>query len=361
VNLKQPSLGIVATTLCCVASLAFIALFDFPTFVGWVSYYTMCVVIVQVMMLALWRLEYPRFAAAQAQPLRGILLTLVALIGGAAVCAVSFVLVGGGISPPAPMLVEFTIVGVVMTFLVSIVWGGWPSNIRLKGAMGAGILQLAIGYLINLLLFRTLFNYAFMQGAPVYVASLDPQGLFSAAQLLPLYVTVLAAMFTVMGFDVWPLTKNPRVMQQPALGVVWMLAILAIGGAVFYAGTVIFQMAPMIFLVSVPVAYIFGMIVVLNMCENSLFAGQSQPVKGMLNMVAAIGFGTALSFIYRMLMPSVSGALPSGPPTNAAQLWLASALLAVTFPVLVVYAAFFNFWPLRKVDAVVSKTHPEPS
>ena len=33
-----------------------------------------------------------------------------ALIGGAVVCGVSFMLVGGGISPPAPMLVEFTIV-----------------------------------------------------------------------------------------------------------------------------------------------------------------------------------------------------------------------------------------------------------
>jgi hypothetical protein len=316
---------------------------------------------VEVMMLALWRLERPRWMAAQAQPLRGILLTLVALIGGAVICAVSFELVGGGMSPPAPMVIQFTIVGVVMTFLVSIVWGGWPSNALVKGTTGAGILQLAIGYLLNFLLFRMLFNYAFMQGAPVYVASLDPHGVFSAAQVLPLYVTVLAAMFTVIGFDLWPLTKNPRVMQQPVLGVVWMLVILAVGGAVFYAGTVMFQMDPTIYLVTVPVAYIFGKIVVLNMCENSLFAGQSQPVKGLLNLVAAIVIGGVLFLIYQALMPAVSGALPSGPPAYDAQIWLASALLAMTFPLLVFYAAFFNFWPLRKADTVVAQTNAKPS
>ena len=37
-----------------------------------------------------------------------------------------------------------------------------------------------------------------MKGAPVYVASLDPQGVFSAAQMVPLYVTALAAMFVVI-------------------------------------------------------------------------------------------------------------------------------------------------------------------
>ena len=357
-NLKQPALGLVSTFLCCAVSLAFISLFDFPTFASWVSFYTMCVVIVQVMMLALWRLELPRFAAAQPQPLRGILLTLVALVGGAIVFGVSFMLVGGGISPPAPMLVEFTIITVVMTFLVSIVWGGWPANALVKNAMGAGLLQLAIGYVLNVVLFRTLFNYAFMQGAPVYVASLDPQGAFSAAQMVPLYVTVLAAMFVVIEFDLWPLTKSPGVMKQPVLGVVWMLVNLALGGAVFYAGTVTFGMDPMMFLVTVPVAFIFGTIVVLNMCENSLFAKASQPVKGILNVVAAMAIGAALSYVYRMLMPSVTGALPSGPPTNAAQIWLASALLAVTFPLLVLHAAFFNFWPFRTAAAVAVEKQP---
>jgi hypothetical protein len=53
---------------------------------------------------------------------------------------------------------------------------------------------------------------------------------------------VLAALFLMLGFDMWPLTTSPSLMKQPVLGVVWTLMILAIGGAVFYAGTVTFAM-----------------------------------------------------------------------------------------------------------------------
>jgi hypothetical protein len=218
----------------------------------------------------------------------------------------------------------------------------------LKAPVAAGVLQLFIGYLVNYLLFRMLFNYTFMQGAPVYVASLDPQGMFSAAQVLPLYVSVLAALFLVLGFDVWPMTTNPGLMKQPLLGLMWTLVILAIGGAMFYTGTVLFAMDPMVYLVSVPVPFLFGSVVALNMLGNTLFARLSQPAKGVLNVLAAIGFGGSLSLIFWLLMPAVSGELPSGPPAYAAQLWLANALLAVTFPFLVIHAAFFNFWPLQK-------------
>lgn len=360
-NLEQPALGVVSTLLVSALSLAFVSAFDFPTFAGWISFYLTCAVTVLVMMLALWRTEHPRFAAAHAQPLKGILTTLVALVGGAVVCVLFFMTVGGGISPPAPMLIEFTIASVVMTFWVCIAWGGWPSNVLVRGSVAAGVLQLFAGYLVNFLLFRTLFNYGFMQGAPVYVASLDPQGMLNAAQLLPLYVTVLSGLFLVLCFDVWPLTTNPSLMKQPVLGVVWTLVILAIGGALFYTGTVIVGMDPMIFLVTVPIPFLFGTVVVLNMCENALFARLPQPAKGVLNVLAAIGFGGGLSLVFWTLMAVVSGALPSGPPTYAAQLWLASALLSVTFPSLVVHAAFFDFWPLRKAKVAVSEARPEPS
>jgi hypothetical protein len=360
-NLKQPAVGVVSTLLVSAVSLAFISLFDFPAFVGWVSFYLMCVVTVLIVMLALWRTEHPRFAAAHPEPTKGILTTLVALVGGAIACVLFFLIAGQGISPPAPMLMEFTVTSVVTTFVVCIPWGGWPSNVLVKAPVAAGVLHLFIGYAVVYLLFQTFFNYAFMQGAPVYVASLDPQGLFSAAYVLPFYVSVLAAMFLTLGFDVWPLTTNPGLMQQPVLGIVWTLLILAIGGAMFYVGTVVFAMDPMIYLVSVPVPFLFGSVVVLNMLENTLFANLAQPAKGVLNVLAASGFGGGLSLVFWMLMPAVSGPLSSGPPTYAAQLWLANALLAVTFPFLVIHAAFFNFWPLRKADVVVSQAHPEPS
>ena len=47
-------------------------------------------------------------------------------------------------------------------------------------------------------------------------------------------------------------------------------------------------------------------------------------------------------------MPMVTGPLKPGGPTNDEEIWLASALLSVTFPALVSYAEFFKLWPLKK-------------
>src|SRR6185436_15813419 len=104
---------------------------------------------------------------------------------------------------------------------------------------------------------------------------------------------------------------------------------------------------PVAFMVRVPVPFIFGTIVVLNMLQNSLFARQTQPVKGMLNVLAVIVIGQALSMLYGALAPVVTGDVRPGPPTYDFEIWLASALLSVTFPLLIFYAEFFKFWPLQ--------------
>jgi hypothetical protein len=345
--MKQPLLGITATLLVCVVSLGLISLFDFPTFAGWVSYFLLCVIPMQIVMLALWRVEHPRFAGMQKQPLKGILMTLCAMVWGAAVAGVYFVTIGGSVGPPTPMLVMSTIVTVPITFWLCIVWGGWPSNALIKNTVAAGLVQLIGGYVLNYLLFRTLFNYGFMAGAPVYVPALDPHGFFNAWKALVFYISVLAAMFFVIDFDLWPFTKSPRLMKQPVLGAVWMLTILAIGGLAFFIGIGVMGMDPVTFLVRVPVPYLFGSIVVLNMFQNSLFAKLPQPTKGIVNAIATIVFGTALAWAYRAVMPVVTGTLASGPPPYDAEIWLASALLSVTFPFLVFYSDFWEFSPLK--------------
>jgi hypothetical protein len=347
-NLKQPVLGIVSTALVCAFSLGLISVLDFPFFVGWFSHFFLCVIPMQIVMLALWRTQHPHFAGSSQQPVKGVSLTLLAMAWGAVVAAFLLRTVGGSVSPPAPMLAMFTIVCVPMTFWLCIVWGGWPSNVLVKNALGAGLLQLVLAYVANYLLFQALFDYGFMQGAPVYVPALDPHGLFNAWKVLVFYISVLAAMFLMIHFDLWPLTKSPRVMKQPLLGCVWMLTIIAVGGTVFYIGTVAIGMDPVLFLVRVPVAFLFGSIVVLNMFQNSLFAKLTQPRKGILNAIATVCIGSALAWIYQSLASSVTGTLASGPPAYDAEIWLASSLLSVTLPFLVFYSEFFNFWPLKK-------------
>jgi predicted membrane protein len=102
------------------------------------------------------------------------------------------------------------------------------------------------------------------------------------------------------------------------------------------------------FMVEVPIPFIFGTIVVLNMLQNSLFGKIAQPLRGVVNAVAAMIIGSALAFMYGALSSTLSGPLAAGPPGNDFERWLASALLAVTFPLLIFFAEFFQFWPLKK-------------
>ena len=354
-GLRQPILGIVATVLVMIVSLALISLFDFPTFAGWMSYGLMCLIPAQIVIGVTWGTNLPSFAAKQYQPIKGILLTLTSGLVGAIVVPASLATAGGNIKPPTPMLMHVTITSVVITFWAAIVFGGWPFKAIIKNELYAGLAMLVTCYVLNYAFFRILFDYAFMQGAPVYVASLDPHGLFSALNALVFEVSFLIGLFMLAAFDVWPLDRFPGLMKQPVLGLVWTLIALAIDGLAFWIGIGVLKTDVMTFLITAPVPYIFGTIVVLNMFQNSLFQKLTQPLKGIANVIAVIVIGTALAQLYRVLAPTISGTLHAGPPTYDFEIWTASALLAVTFPFLIFFAEFFKFWPLAKMERVSQK------
>src|SRR4029434_2618137 len=96
--------------------------------------------------------------------------------------------------------------------------------------------------------------------------------------------------------------------------VVWTLIALAGGALAFSIGVTGGGTDPMAFLTQVTVPFIFGSIIVLNMLQNSLFAKMAQPLKVVLNTIAAVVRGLVLARLYMWLMPMVSGALASGPP-----------------------------------------------
>jgi hypothetical protein len=345
---KQPALGIVSSLFVIAVSLGFIALFAFPTFATWVAFLTISFIPMEIVISVTWGCNHPAFAASRPQPAKGILLALLALAVGAVVAAVHFTTVGGSINPPPPMLAMCMITSVIVTFWLAIMWGGWPFTRLIKNPIGAGFAMLVASYAINYALFRLLFGYGFMQGAPVYVPALDPHGLFNAWNVLVFYVTAIAIMFLMLNFDLWPFTKSPALMKQPTLGIVWTIVMLAAGWLVFWFGVYEMKMDVVSFMVRVPIPFIFGTIIVLNMMHGSLFGKLQQPVKGILNAIASAAVGVILARIYEALAPVVSGKVNPGPPSYDFEIWLASALLAVTFPFLIFYAEFFRMWPLHK-------------
>lgn len=348
-GIKQPAAGILATIIMVAIALGFISLFEFPTFAGWTSYCLLCLIPIQIVAAVTWG-SNPSFAARYNQPAKGALLIAVTLVVGAIAAVVYFVTAGGSLSPPTPMLTMCTIVSVIVTFWAAIMWGGWPFTALIKNSVAAGLTMLAACYVVNYLLFRVFFNYSFMQGAPVYVPAQDPHGLFNAWSALAFYLTALSMMFLMVNFELWPLTKVPAVMRQPALGIVWTVLVLMLAAVLFYLGVDVLGMDPVAFMVRVPVPFVFGTIVVQNMLQGSLFAKWQQPTKGVLNVIAVIVIGQLLSRLYGALAPVVTGTLKVGPPGYDFEIWLASALLSVTFPFLIFHAEYFKLWPLRRTN-----------
>src|SRR2546423_5279403 len=349
--MKQPGLGIAATILVMAIALGFVSLFSFPTFAGWVGYLLLCTIPLQIVMIVTWGTAQPAFAGGASQPAKGILLTMCCVVVGLLIAAALIPLIGAGVTPPGPILAHWTIVCVPVMFWAAIMWGGWPFTKLIRNPLAAGFAMLVAVYVVNFALFRIFFNYEFLAGAPVYVASMDPHGMFNGWSALVFIVTALAGMFLVIAFDLWPMTTVPALMQQPVLAIVWTVICLAFAAVAFYLGVNVGHMDVVRFLVRVTVPLIFGSIVVLNMFQNSLAGNLKQPVKGLVNVVLIVVIGVALARGYEALMPRVTGPLAYGAPTYDFEIWLATALLSTTFPFLMFFAAFFGYWPLVRPAA----------
>lgn len=353
--MTQPLLGVAATATVLAVSLAFLALFDLPTFLGWVSLVMLCVVPPQIVAVVI--ATHPPFAP-QAQPARGLVLLAVNVASALVLALIVWQTIGEGISPPGPIPSQFAVIVVPTTFFMCIAFSGWPFT-RVSRNMGvAGFLILVASGVLTYALFRVFFNYEFLQDAPVYLQS-APHGLFSGVDALVFYVTMLGGMFLILHFDLWPFTLSPGLMKQPLLGLVWTIVAAAVGALVMGVTTGMLSLDPMYVLTRITAPFIFGTIIVLNMLQSSLFGHLRQPLKGSANALAAAVIGGVLAHLYgRVDRLLVGMELPSGPPGYEYELWLVNALLSVTFPFLIFHAAYFAYWPLanRSVTSTVART-----
>ena len=301
----------------------------------------------QVVTVVLWGAN-PAFASGMRQPSKGVALVLLTVVATAVISPIVFMTVGEGMSPPGPIPSHYVVIVVPTTFWLAIMMGGWPFNKMTSNPLVSGLAVLVAAYVVTYVVFRVFFNYDFLQGAPVYLQS-APSGMFNGVSALVFYVTALAVMFLVLCFDLWPLTLFPGVMKQPVLGVVWTAD---------RAGEVLrwrYRLAstrlgadPMAFLTEVTVPFIFGSIIVLNMLQNSLFATDGAAAQGRDEYRRGGGHrNAALPNLYsRSLAAGDRVHWPQGPPGYDREVWLANALLGVTFPFLIYHAVFFGYWPL---------------
>lgn len=346
---RQPLLGIVATIAVIAISLAFISLLDWPLFRDWVSFFLMCTIPFTFIVGAVWHGDHPRSIARLRQPWRGLAFVALALFVGLVVSTILVATVGGAVTPPTPLVTQCVIISVPISFWLAVMMGGWPFTM-IRRPLAAGFALLVATYLIAAAVFATFMNFAAFQGAPFYSADLDPQGLFDSWTVLVLIVTAMAVAFVMLHFDLWPITLRPRLMSQPTLGLLWTITALVLAGAIVHVCLNVLGMPAPEYLTTVPVPFLFGSIILLNILEGSHLGSLTQPVRGVVSAVAAAVLGLVLAQLFIAVSGPVSGDLTWGAPTFDGQIWLASALLAVTFPFLAFHADYFGLWPLRPAE-----------
>jgi hypothetical protein len=280
------------------------------TFAGWISYFLLCVIPVQIILAITLGTNHPGFASRRAQPAKGILLVLIGLAVGGIIAAVAASLVKN------PLATGF---GVLLTSEIGC-------------------------YLI----YKICFNFGFLRGAQVYVAALDPQGLFKCLEGARLLCHDRRGDVLDRGFRT--LASNYVSQSDAAAGVghcvehycgragrycVLPRSRSRWNGSYDISGT---SSGALHFWIDYCSEYVSGYVV---SEARAAYKGYRDHSVGRCGWIAAHG-------TYGVLAPTVTGTLRTGPPGYDFEMWLASALLAVTFPFLIFIAEFFKLWPFQK-------------
>ncbi len=354
-GLKQPVLGIVSFFVVLFMAFGLIVWFGTETFLSWAGYLAMTLIPFSIIIGLVWQTKYPPPAAVMEQPLKGLYLLLINMLGGALVASWSLKTVGGFVMPPTPFVVFFTIMTVIMTFWCVVVWQCWPAS-AIKGNHPAfvGFGTLIISYALAWVLFKTLFNFGFAKGAPFYSAALDPGGAFMGWVVLAFFLTCLAVILAWVELDFWPLSriaaKAPGLGKQPVWGIVVSVLVMIIAGivqSIFLSS----GMDVVVYAVKIPICVIFGEFIMLLLMQTSPVQTTSQPAKGIVLIVLSVILSIVMYHLYAWFSVFVTGGIPSGPPGYVLELWLATALLSFTFPVIAIYSGPFNYWPLSEPNA----------
>jgi hypothetical protein len=332
--------GLSSAALVLATSLAVILLSEVDTFTGVIAYVAMCCTPALVVINVHGTHDLPPALAQLPRWARGSILSGIILAVGSVAAGLLDATVGGGRGPHFPPLVMFAILVIVTTFWLAIVLGGWPFTLLKNRVAALGALLLAC-YAIAYVLFRLLFNFSFLQSAPIYVAGLDPGGAFNAWYALIFLITCITGLFLVRSFDFWLFSGT----TQPVRGLIWTVVCLVWGTALFSTAVGVLDADVVAFLVWVPIPFLFGSIIVHNVLHGALFERFSQPFEGVLNVVTSVAIGTALMLVFRVLSPLSGEILAAGAPAYQLEIWLANATLGLTFPLLVCHAELFQFWP----------------
>lgn len=349
---KQPATGLIAAILTIGLSLAISISFEPLVFGSWIAFLAMCIVPTQIVAGLVWNNRYPLVLAKLNQPARGMAVLLMLVAAGCVVAPTTLIFIGGSITPPTPFLNMYIIMSIVATFWLVAIFGCWPCSAISTHPAVIGIGTLLLSYSCAWIVFRTGFDFSAMKGAPFYQEQLDPKGAIPAWSMLSYSITTVAVIMSLVLLDFWPikaiLIRKPSLAAQPYVGLLSTAIVLSTAGIIWTAGIKLSGMDPVDYLVRVPVSYVFGNFILLTLFQTTPFEKMAQPVKGCALIIGSVALALLTYELYRFVSISAFSHIQAGPPAYDLDLWIATAMLSITFPVIVAYAEGFAFWPLKR-------------
>lgn len=345
---KQPALGVIGLLVTIGLSLVISTAFDPGTFCTWVGFLVMSMIPTQIVIGLVWQNNYPPLLGRLPQPARGAAILVLLALAVGVIAPLTLRFVGGSVTPPTPFLIMYIILTVVAAFWLVAVFQCWPAALSGHPAV-VGLGTLLLAYLAAWAVFRAGFDFRAMAGAPFYVAALDPQGAFGAWNILAYLVTTVAVIMALVLLDFWPLAllpaKRPVLGRQPWFGLYVATFVLLAAGGAWYVGVRVAGMDVVDYMVRVPVCFLFGNFILLTLFQAGPSKRLAQPWKGVALIGASVALAVLAYALYRFAAVLAFGDLPAGPPTYALELWIATAMLSITFPTIVAYGEGFAFWP----------------
>lgn len=340
--------AVVATAVVLLLTSAICAAFSGPVLTTWVALFFIASTPAQIILALLWKAQHPAFIGRLAQPAKGIVLTSITALLGLVIGLALFHFAGAGVGPPTPMLMMLSMLGVVTTLWLIPVWHCWPFSALTSNQTVLGISILLAAYASAYVIFKLAFDFSFLIGTPIYVAELDPRGWLNAWMALSLLVTTVAVIVISLLLDFWPLSRLLPSRAQPLFGIVASIYVPLLAGSLFWFFTRVVGLDPVQHLVRVAVPLIYGVFLVDLMTRHQLLAGWAQPHRGFALAFIASVLAALVYPLYAHGATLLTGAaMASGPPTYELEIWVATAMLGITFPLMVVVADFFHFWPSR--------------
>ena len=340
--------GFVSLAFTAATAITISAAFDIGVFLSWAGLFWMASVPFQTVAALLWQFEYPDAIGRLRQPGKGAAFLVLTAIAGGVVGLGLFIFPGGGNAPPGPqliMLVNFSI-SVALWWIVA--FGGWPIIGSARSPVISGVLLTAAIYPLSYLLFQYFFNFSFLPDARSAASPGDPRGLFNAWTALVFGITTVAILLAAVLNDFWFLGRLAEPDRPWLKGACLAAIVLPLSAGVLWTAVELFGFSAIRFMLWGPVAGIFGFFVLTGFFQNRFLAHSAQPLKGIVLTVAAYAAGLLMVAIYWVVAGWIfEGKLVAGPPGYDHELWVANALLAVTFPLTVAITGGFELWPFQ--------------